>query len=403
MGAKTLLLVESGFGRYRRYAIESITKAGINLFLLTRDKVTWEAEYITGHLQVDAGASDDDVIEEVRKVHRRLPFDGLMTFKDLCVELTARLATTLDLPFITPDRAVKVRDKLAMRRAIREIGLITPRFQEVTLADAEQVIEDISFPCVLKPKRGYSSIDIFKLETEADIGKAIETIRASKMPGGFLVEEYIEGDELSVESLAHDGKVHHHGLVRKFKTPEPYFEELGHSTADEGHAAIFETVRRLITGLGLDVTATHTELKLSPRGPVIIEIGSRLAGDFIPRLFEVGKGVSPALCQAQAALRLPPALTWTRDQNATIGFFIPKGKAVIKGAPDPRDFVDPAIKQFVFDAEVGSRTALPPEEFSYRMGNVIVVDQDLESAKRRVNQVIDRVSESTGVELHRLT
>jgi biotin carboxylase len=111
----------------------------------------------------------------------------------------------------------------------------------------------------------------------------------------FLMEEFLDGPEISVETLSFDGR---HVVVAVTDKPEfgsHGFVEIGHSQPSGCSAETLREVTRVVTdfldAVGLGNGPAHTELKLTSRGPRIIESHNRIGGNRINELVEVAYGI----------------------------------------------------------------------------------------------------------------
>jgi biotin carboxylase len=193
------------------------------------------------------------------------------------------------------------------------------------------------------------------------------------------------------------GEVTYLSITEKFLSPEPYFVEVGHIVNAELPAAQRETilsyVDRVIDALGLSLGPFHAELRLSPSGPVLMEIAARLAGDRICDLIRHATGVDLVtvmlrcyLGQDVSQAGLDPG---RRPRHAGIRYFIrPELTRIeaIEGLEEIRAKVDPAELQMYYapGAPIGGTV-----DFLQRLGHAIVVDDD----DRRLKQTLSWIDE----------
>lgn len=143
----------------------------------------------------------------------------------------------------------------------------------------------------------------------------------------MLVEEYATGAEVSVDAAVHGGHVSPLFLARKDIGYPPYFEEVGH-LVDAGDPLLTDPgILRIVAdthaALGVTDAMTHTELRLTPTGPKVIEVNGRLGGDLIPYLGLRATGIDPGLAAAAVACGLPPEVTADRRLVGAVRFRYP--------------------------------------------------------------------------------
>ena len=86
--------------------------------------------------------------------------------------------------------------------------------------------------CIVKPVDNSGSRGVFLIEDFKDINlieDAFEYSKAYSRSGEIIVEEYMTGEEISVETLSIDNEVHVIAITDKITTGAPYFVEMGHS------------------------------------------------------------------------------------------------------------------------------------------------------------------------------
>jgi phosphoribosylamine-glycine ligase len=149
-----------------------------------------------------------------------------------------------------------------------------------------------------------------------------------------LVEEYLRGPEISVESLVVGGNVHCVNVTRKRVGFAPAFEEIGHVVmAWQGEpwaAQVSEVVRAVHERLGVADSVTHCELRLTPRGPRLVELNCRLGGELIPLLVRLATGVDLARCAAAIALGRTPSTEPSMGRVAEVRFLYPPQDCIVE-------------------------------------------------------------------------
>lgn len=286
--------------------------------------------------------NDQEALEwAVLGLHRNAPFSAVLPGCDFHVPATARLAAALGLPGLRPETVEEVRDKALMRARSAEAGLRTPRFaQATTPEELRAAAEHVGFPCVIKPVDSSGSIHVSRADTWEELRAAFDRLLADHsldlgrvLEHRAIVEEYVAGPEFSADGYVMDGRTTVVALTRKLLGPEPAFVEIGHLTpADESAevmAQVEEYVRAVVDAVHLTVGAFHCELRMTPDGPVLIEIAARLPGDRIVDLVHLATGVSLPRAMIAAHLGWPledvQAVDVPRAKSAGIRFHLAGG------------------------------------------------------------------------------
>jgi argininosuccinate lyase len=246
-----------------------------------------------------ATASIPALEQELKMLGRKAAVSGIFSSSEYFIENAALLAREWNLPGADPESLKICRNKATQRRSLRAAGLNTPRFAVVSsIAAAVAALKTIQLPAVIKPTLGSGSVGVKLCRTPAEAAAHAGILlqqkvneRAIPLPAEILVEQYVIGDEFSVETLG--GKIVE--ITRKHVSQEPFFIETGHdfpaTIPQETRRRISATVRRALRYMGLLWGPAHIELRLTEAGPTIIEINPRLAGGFIPEIVRLALGV----------------------------------------------------------------------------------------------------------------
>ena len=260
--------------------------------------------------------------------------DGVMTLAaEYPIPTVARIASELGLPGISPETATNATDKQAMRQCFSRAGVPSPRSIPVTeAAEARSAFAELGGPAIVKPARSHGGRGITCLAAgaapalvDAAFAHAMDFTRS----GVVLVEEFVDGPEFSLEGVTLDGETHIVAVTDKTTSGAPHFVELGHCQPsrwpESDIAALIDVARRGVAALGIDWAPSHSELKLTPSGPVVIEIGARLGGGYITsHLVPLSCGVDLVGCAIDLALGRQPALSPRHRRGAAVRFVTAK-------------------------------------------------------------------------------
>lgn len=185
-----------------------------------------------------------------------------------------------------------------MRERLTETGL-SPVLSSIpeTLADLVRFCRTAGGPVILKPRDGVGSRGVFRIDSPEDAPAAWRDFIATGSSSP-LVEEFLDGPEVSVESITIGGI--HHVLAVTDKQVNANFVEMGHTMPSRLSTTDTSEVRALVTrfldAVGVVDGPTHTEVKVTGRGPRIIESHDRIGGDKIRVLLRIATGIDlPAL------------------------------------------------------------------------------------------------------------
>ncbi len=259
--------------------------------------------------------------DAVAKIARQEQVDGVLTLcTDAPVRTVAAVGCRLSLSALSEDSAALATDKRLMRAAFEKHGAPSPRFAEVeSLADAQLAADRLGYPVALKIGRGSGSRGVYKIADEQGLRDGYAECRDFQKDGTLLVEEWVEGGEVSVEGYCTDQDCRIVAITDKFVLAGRYPVEAGHCQPSHYSASVQQAIRDAVVSgvrsLGLTWCMIHAEVKISPQGPRLIEIGARLGGDRIStHLTPLSTGVNMVRTAILLSLgeRVDAAILWAR-------------------------------------------------------------------------------------------
>jgi biotin carboxylase len=382
-----LLVVGSAGQRYREYLLESAAQR-VPLWLLDGVESTWQRPYVQGTsvvklLDQDRLIPDQKLlVETARELAARHNVVGVWTYDETLVVATADIAEQLGLPGLGGAGVQNCRNKHRNRQALTAAGLPQPRFAYVTdAAGARAAADEIGYPVVVKPRGAGASIGVVRATEPGDIEHAFSVAEAGSYggapayEGGALVEEMVFGPEISIDGAVHRGEYLPFCLARKRVGLEPYFEEIGHIIdADDplwADAELHRVLAEAHRAAGVRDGITHSEVKLTDRGHVVIEINARIGGDLIPYIGRLANGVDPAHVAVDLARGIRPDLTRTRSAVVGIRFCYPPEDGTVAEVGLPSSPHVPGLVKASQLADLGTALRLPPRGFLSRYAYVI--------------------------------
>lgn len=381
---RTILIVHTENASRRKH-FQKAREYDARLILIKKNP-TWEREFVDAAYDVDTTSIEKTVVA-VKELAQREQFDGVVTFVEHSVPSAAAAAAVLKLPFISEHTANLARNKYEMRLAYQEAGIRTPKLSLAhDLQEALAVAAKIGYPIVLKPLIGGGSMFVKRINNDEEMRKSFEYIRNGawegfdydplysegkvKYAGALLLEEYVHGGEISVESIVVDGKTHTLAICDKpLPMFGPYFEEEYFYTPSrlprEMQDQILKETARANAALGIHMGATHNEFRITDDGPIILETAARMGGGPIYRVVLMSTGVD--LVRAimdlslgrtpDVAIRHPVKIIGSRDLFAEREGLI---KEII-GAEDLKQL--PGVVEVDLYKKVGDVVRRAPEAF----------------------------------------
>lgn len=405
-----LLMVESWVGAMSRLLPRALREGGHEFTFLTRDLHHYLRNAAEGTRHPLLGARNvltwdthdvDALTAQVARLQPALRFDGVLTSCDYYLPTAAHLAAHLGLPGPAPEAVRSACRKDLTRRALQEAGVPGPRFAVCTDWPATAAAaREIGYPLVIKPVDLCAGMFVRRVDDEAELAAAHRALadfpvnaRGQRRAPQVLVEELLTGPEVSVESVSFDGLTHVVGVTDKSVAGAPAFIETGHmfpAALDPAAAeAAADTARQAIAALGLDRVVAHTEIKLTPDGPRIVEVNPRPAGNRITELVRRVTGIDLAAVLGDLALGATPDLTPqdTGLASAAVGFLVPGASGVLETVHGAAELARrPGVLEARF-AEPGTAVQAAASNNGY-LGHVMAGDPTGGGARARVEDLL---------------
>lgn len=224
--------------------------------------------------------------EEILRLCREVHIDGVCTIaSDVAAPTVAYVAEQMGLPGNPYESAVRAHDKHLMREALVSADLDCPHYR--VIAKGEKIsTKGLSLPLIIKPSDRSGSLGVQKITRWEELDAAVQKALDVSIIGEALIEEYIDGREISVEMISCGGEHHALQITDKVTTGAPHFVELAHhqpsNLPEQMQQRIFGISHRALDALGLTNGASHSEYRITPEGRIVVmEIGGRMGGDFI--------------------------------------------------------------------------------------------------------------------------
>lgn len=222
--------------------------------------------------------------------------DGIVSIaSDLAIATVNHVAAKLGLIGNSLACTMVTTNKYAMRECLSQGGLPCPKYtMSVDLEEISGICGD--FPLIVKPTDRSGSRGVTKVSNEKDMAGAIARARSESFIGGHIVEQFIVGQEYSVEMISWQGEHYFLQITEKETSGEPYYVEKAHHQPAALPVLLQEKVialvKKSLTCLGVESGASHSEILLTAEGEIyIVEIGARMGGDYIgSHLVELSTG-----------------------------------------------------------------------------------------------------------------
>ena len=347
---------------------------------------------------VPAPTQDEPCAERLTDLIRRPPnVRAVIPAVEYGVVAAAVLAHSWGLPGAGSTAARILRDKIVMRVTAQRGWLPQPQWMTAeTAGDVERFRDRLGGECVLKPANRQASLGVRVLGPDDDVAEAWAhctqadepMLRAGyALPGRYLVEQRLDGPEVSVEALVHAGEVGFTNITAKAVQPGISPVEVSHVVparlAAEVESALTACVKELVRVTGFEYGVLHSEwILVNGRRPHFIECAARLPGDSIDLLIDLAydsRFTEDYVAVLEGRGPIPPR----PNRGAAAIRFLTAPAGIVREITG-RDLVPalPGVQEVAISVESGATIAPVTSSWS-RLGHVIATGADDQEATQR--------------------
>lgn len=412
---KNILIVHTENASRKKH-FTSARQYGAKLILVKRNP-TWETDSVDDVITVDT-RSIEKTVAAVKAYNEKNKIDGVVTFVEHSVPTAAAVAEALGLPYISVKTAELARNKYEMRQVFFQHGIPCPQFALAkNLPEALQIGQRFKYPVVLKPLIGGGSMYIRRVNSPEEMSKYFDLIQQGawagfdydplyesayqKYQGAILIESYLDGGEVSVESIVVDGETNILAIHDKpLPMVGPYFEEVYFTTPTrldkKLQAELKKWTKKSNEALGIHIGATHTEFRLTTHGPVILETAARMGGGPVYRSILTSTGIDMVHAIMDLSLKKIPKLAVENPIPTGFRLIFAENEGVIQkidGIPTLEN--DPHVIEIEMYKKIGDSVLLPPRIFQAH-GHMIVKHHSLEELDKKVDELVQHIQIKIG-------
>lgn len=405
---KKLLFIESNTTGTGMIALDKARELGVDPVFLTNNPARYEG--LLGKdltlIQCDTSmlSSLKDIIQFYVYTEQ---LAGITTTSEFYIETVALLNEHFGLEGNPPNVVSNVRNKAAMRNLLKHTpSLYRPEYTIVQEhGELAEKMGAIPYPCVVKPVDDSGSNLVRKCKTFTEVKEQVNSInaithnsRGQETNPLILIEEFVAGQEYSVECFSFRGSHNVIGITQKKIGDGPFFVEAGHvfpaplnqhlvQTIEQGALLILDTVN-------WQSGPAHLEVKIKNNQLFLVEFNGRLAGGMIPELVRCATGIDLLVEQLKVSAGMRPSLSKKIQLFAGIRHFVPerRGKISFSGDGDMKNIQGMMQwKLTVLDGEIVEKA----ENAYGRMGYMLALGETY----LEVEDILDRGERVLGMEI----
>lgn len=329
----------------------------------------------------------EGMVREAKKFAEHEPIHAVITAGTDASMTVAAVANALNLPGIRFKDAEAASNKIKMRKRMKEFGVPIPNFFPVwSLQDTRDALDTLKFPLVMKPADNMGARGVIKVYNRDELHAAFKHAKKYSPTGEMILEEFMEGPEVSVDAITWNGNYRITGLADRIIEREPYFIEVGHNMpsklSNEIQAEISRVMIQGMKALGINIGAGKGDIKVTPTGVKVGEIAARLSGGYMSAYtYPLSTGINLNRAAILIALGEEPDDLEEKFHKVSIerSLLASPGKLVsITGLEEARSI--PGVNEIFIQSKVGDIISDPTNNIE-KSGHVIITSESLEKAE----------------------
>jgi len=252
------------------------------------------------------------------------------------------VAERLELPHpISAATAALATNKQRQRAALEAAGVQQPASRVLSAWR-----DGLPVPCVVKAPDRQGQRGLALVQSAEELRPAVEAAIEASRNGSCLLEEWVDGPELTVNAFSVDGVFSPLTVTDRLTAEPPAFGvALAHVWPSEHDAAeVAAAAERAVAALGIQDGPSYTQVRVGPDGPKVVEVAARLGGGHDAELCAAALGVDlNGLALAAALGREAPSNTVLQGRSVPVGgacvvFLVaPEGRLVgVEGVEEAR-------------------------------------------------------------------
>lgn len=296
--------------------------------------------------------------EKILEQCNNLEIDGICTIaSDLAVITVNYVADKMGLVGNDMHATSVSTNKYLMRCAFEQNGDPSPKSMLIENIGELDGLE-LTFPVIVKPLDRSGSRGITKVYDKISLEQAVNDAIEQGFVKKALIEEFVDGEEYSVEYISYKGVHTFLALTKKYTTGSPCYIETAHlepaMVSNELADAIKDVVVHALDTLGIKYGASHSEVMVTTSGDIkIVEIGGRMGGDFIgSSLVELSTGVDYVKAVIDVAMGDKPQIL-PKDKQAAAAVRFVLDKQDIDVLDEIRNSNSNVLIAYEYDEHVG--------------------------------------------------
>ena len=403
----TQIILILGTGKDQVFGIKKAKDMGLYTIGLDLNEFSDGVKLVDEFYRVNI-KDEGEVVAFLKRYEK--PIDGVIAFGVDIPEILAKAAELKSVDYYTDyNTALISKDKYKAKKRMEEYGVKLPKFSKIeTIEELIGKIKEFGYPCVLKPVDNSGARGVLRIAEDIDLKWAFEYSKSFSESGYLILEEFLDGMQISSESFVVDGKVYTVGLSeRNYEFLDkfvPFIIENGGDLppllTNKQREKIDEQISKCAKAFGVKNGIIKGDLVIHKGEVFVIEVALRLSGGHFSSIeIPLNTGVDflkYAILMSLGKKIDSENLKYKIEKYVALRYVFPYKKGIIKILQFPEWFkTSKDIVAYDFYYKTEDTANYPVKSHPERLGFFIIAANN----KQKVDTVIKKAYEDTIVEI----
>lgn len=349
-------------------------------------------------------------IDAVTNIAKNEEVDFVITVcADQVLLVVAEVSERLGLPcYIDAETARDVSDKIRMKKIFKKHGVPTSEYVETTYFDLH-AISHLKYPLVVKPVDAYSSKGVRKAYNEIELEAFYDEASQLSRSGRVIVEEFFQGDEISVDAFVVNGKAKVLAVTNSDKIKEDnrfiiFRGRYPASITETVLKKINDIAQKIADGFGLVNAPLLIQLLLNEENVSVLEFCARTGGNMKWLLIKHSCGVDVITATIDITLGVKPDLTLVdTGHKIVVNDFIYCNEGIFDHFEGIDEMVEKGIINEFYQVRLKGTQMQRATSSSDRIAGINIIADSVEDFNQKQNRIAQsiRVLDNKGKDIMR--
>ncbi|MCM3390586.1 ATP-grasp domain-containing protein [Ureibacillus chungkukjangi] len=397
---ESIIFLETNKSGSSRDGIKAAKELGYKVHLLTaKRKIQQESDQ---YQEIDEiyilNLRDLQLVEDtIFKINSSNSVKCIVSFIDSYVYLAAKLSNQFCQTRLSAKAMEIMEDKILTRHHLKQKKYSLYYYILKQDKSVKEFLKDFraKFPLVVKLPKSCGSKDVYFVKSVVQLQNRLNFLRNKYTDEEILIEEYLDGTQVIVESLVHEGRIQIASIIEQEITRSEKFIVTGYSISNEIETnklkALIEVSHEIINDLGLMNGNCHLELRYDGKAWKLIEVNPRIAGGVVNDLIQEAYGYNYAKQIIQVYSGNIPLINKSKEETIYAHYMTVHTLGKLQKVTGKSNALKIPGVIDVFIKPKKGRMLMPPLSMGNRYGYVLAKGKTKEEAKKVALIAADKI------------